>query len=185
MPGTAGLNSGEFYDMSTRWRVCCGCGQPPSGPPPDFTPRTPDDCEDAAGTLAGLIGRLRSLAEAFRNHQNAFRCAEAGREEARDRVWGLDGSWAQYFARLPWVASTGVRAPAGGRAEFLDNTRRIGMDLIEYAEAVRDGRMNVKGAVQWLIDLAGTTPEWRSLEDPMRGAYARPWPRLDAWPSSS
>jgi hypothetical protein len=30
MPGVAGLNSGEFKDVTTRWRVCCGCGEPPS-----------------------------------------------------------------------------------------------------------------------------------------------------------
>jgi hypothetical protein len=104
LPGTGGLNSGEFIDMSTRWRVCCGCGQAPSGPPPDFAPRKPDDCEDAAAALAALIGRMRGLAAAYRSHEAAFACAQRRRDEWRDKVWGLGGSLAGFSATLPGTA---------------------------------------------------------------------------------
>ena len=115
LPGTAGagLNAGEFTDMTTRWRVCCGCGQPPSGPPPDFARRPPGDCDDAAAELAALVGRMRGLAEAYRLHEDAFACAQRRRDEWRDKVWGLGGSLAGFSVTLP-----GTAAGAGGAPRY-------------------------------------------------------------------
>jgi hypothetical protein len=91
-----------------RWRVCCGCAE--TGPPPDFAPRAQDDpCQNAASELAGLVGRLRGLAEAYRYHERDFRCAEGRRDQWRDRIWGIGGSLAGFSATLPGTAPNAPR----------------------------------------------------------------------------
>jgi hypothetical protein len=153
-----------------RWRVCCGCAE--TGPPPEFDPRPPaDPCEDAAATFRGLVGRLRGLAEAYRSHEDSFRCAEAGRETARDRVFGVDGSLAAYSYHLPWVATSAPRAQGAGRATRVDDTARIVSDIVDLVQDVREGTRSILNVAQLLIDLAASTPEWKNAQDPLRAEY--------------
>lgn len=67
--------SDSFNEETLRWDVCCGCGQPPSGPPPEFSQ---DPCGDlgiqrgqmqiAVDTSAGLRRELQTHIDRF-NHE--------------------------------------------------------------------------------------------------------------------
>lgn len=100
---------------SVTWRVCCGCGEPPRGPPPEFDERPPesDPCHDAAERFAAMVQRLRAARETYELFERDLRCASASRDAARDSIWGASGSLAKLSNALLGLAAEGVEGALG------------------------------------------------------------------------
>ncbi|HUK13661.1 MAG TPA: hypothetical protein VLW17_10220 [Thermoanaerobaculaceae bacterium] len=96
-----------------RWDVCCGCGEKPSGPPPEITPRPPEEKKDCCEELALARGKMRGLADAARAHEKDYEQSEARRQKLRDEIWGAGGSLFKFSNALLGVATKGVEGAWG------------------------------------------------------------------------
>jgi hypothetical protein len=111
----AGEESGSGQGETThiQWNVCCGCGEKPSGPPPEITPRPPGKKKDCCEDLARARARMRGLADAAKFHEKDYEKAEAKRQQVRDGIWGAGGSLFKFSNALLGVATKGVEGAWG------------------------------------------------------------------------
>jgi hypothetical protein len=106
-------HGGTHIATQIRWQVCCGCGEPPSGPPPDFEQ---DPCGDLAAAraqltlkedvFAGWQGELGSLATQVAHQQSQAAAYQSDYELVVQScaLWDIAVELTTYLA-------TGPRAP--------------------------------------------------------------------------
>lgn len=113
--GTLRVNEsgGTFHQTVTRWEVCCGCGRPPAGPPPEFAPRRDDTCDGAEERQAALMNEMRTARQLLAYAERDLRCAEQRRDEAFAAGFGARGPYAEFFAALGGFAAE-FQPGAGG-----------------------------------------------------------------------
>ncbi|MBK5260276.1 MAG: hypothetical protein JJE51_11830 [Thermoanaerobaculia bacterium] len=65
-------SAGTVVTLSYRWKVCCGCGEPPSGPPPEFSQDPCGDLGVQRGLLQVAVDTSSALRRELRPHLDRF-----------------------------------------------------------------------------------------------------------------
>lgn len=128
---------GAYTKMDVSWSICregVQCSDPPplpgtGGGGPDPGGRTADakDKDDCL-TLGRLIDGMRALREAYEAFEASFVEAERNRDQARDSIYGFQGSLAQFFTSLGSLASEALIGTYGDVVGLIGATIALGQD---------------------------------------------------------
>lgn len=132
----ASMRGLDILRQHVTWDVCCGCGEAGRAPPPVFTPPTPEPTPDCS-ELGRLIGAMRGLGDAYKFHERDYKCAVAGRDKARDQIWGGGGLLVDFSDSLLQLARALVTQgvlEAASKIQKLASLVGAGVDLSQLAD---------------------------------------------------